>query len=439
MRSLYITHVGMIEPLGQSQVMPYLVGLARRGADIEILSYEMAGTPADAIDALRGRFDRERIRWSPTFRSPAHGLGRKVLESAMGAARGLALALARRPDIVHARSYLPAAVADVIATTVPRAKLLFDCRGMIGDEYVDGGHWTRDRLEYRLVKAYERRLFRRADGIVVLTRALERWLRDQAVLGAHSEMAVIPCCADLEKFRPDPEVRAASRAAVGVAADELLVVYSGSLGNWYLAEEMVRFFAAVRARRPRARWLVLTPSDTSDLEAHAARAGVPRESLVFRRAPPAEMPSLLAAGDIGLSFIQSCFSKTGSSPTKVAEYLASGLPAVLNGDIGDQRDLASERECAVVLRSYSTEDLATAAEHAILLAERPHAERAAAAVAGATRHFSLEDIGVPRYEAIYRALAGSAARDGARGGRGTTGATNGAGLAGGSRMTVSEV
>jgi glycosyltransferase involved in cell wall biosynthesis len=225
-------------------------------------------------------------------------------------------------------------------------------------------------------------------------------------------MAVIPCCADLGKFRPDEAARAKVRGELGVGERDLVVVYSGSLGNWYLAGEMARFFAQVHARRPDARWLVLTPSDPAELAAHAARAGVPGDHLHFRRARPAEMPGLLAAGDMGLSFIQSCFSKTGSSPTKVAEYLASGLPVVLNADIGDQRDLAAERDCAVILGSYAGPELGVAAEQAIRLAARPRAERAAAAVLGATRHFSLDDLGVPRYEALYRALVAGPRRAG---------------------------
>ena len=113
MRSVYISHIGMTEPLGQSQVLPYLTGLARAGVDVEIVSFEAAGTTDEAMDALRQRLAIERIAWRPLRRSDAHGLAQKALEGGRAVLQAIAAALHRRPDIVHARSYLPAAVADV--------------------------------------------------------------------------------------------------------------------------------------------------------------------------------------------------------------------------------------------------------------------------------------------------------------------------------------
>jgi glycosyltransferase involved in cell wall biosynthesis len=116
------------------------------------------------------------------------------------------------------------------------------------------------------------------------------------------------------------------------------------------------------------------------------------------------MPSFLSACDVGLSFILSSFSKAGSSPTKVAEYLACGIPVVLNGDIGDQADLAADRDAAVVIESFAEAHLVAAADRALALAGRPLGERIAAGRAAARERFDLETVGVARYERLYRAL-----------------------------------
>jgi len=39
-RALYLSHTGMTEPLGQSQVLPYLRGLARSGWSIDLVAFE---------------------------------------------------------------------------------------------------------------------------------------------------------------------------------------------------------------------------------------------------------------------------------------------------------------------------------------------------------------------------------------------------------------
>ena len=411
MRALYVSQNGMAENLGQSQVLPYLRGLARRGVDIELLSFELPTLLPERHEELASQMRRDGIRWHSLVRTMPGSLAVKVGEAGRGVVVAMRAALARRPDIVHGRSYFPTAICDVVGEVSRRSKLLFDCRGMLGDEYVDCGYWTRDRLEYRLVKAYERRLFRHSDGIVVLTRALASWLREHEVIGPKPRLTVVPCCVDMERFRPSDEARARTREELGLG-DSLVLLYAGSLGTWYLEEEMARFAAAVRERAEalgrHVVFVCLTPGDASGLRAQLERRGFPAADVVVRKIAPALMPDYLAVGDIGLSFIQSCFSKKGSSPTKVAEYLACGNVAVVNGDIGDQADLAKEKDSCVVLPGFSEVAIQAAVRAAVELATAPGREaRVNAAVETARRHFGLEEVGVARYAMLYEALVSS--------------------------------
>src|SRR5262249_18725725 len=150
--------------------------------------------------------------------------------------------------------------------------------------------------------------------------ALATWLRENGVIGAHPTLEVVPCCVDMARFRPLDDARIGLRDELGIPQDALAILYSGSLGTWYLEEEMARFVAAVRRHTERRVVLgCFTPSDASSFLAALTKRGVPSDHVVVKRIPPKNMPEHLATGDIGLSFIQRCFSKTGSSPTKVAE------------------------------------------------------------------------------------------------------------------------
>jgi len=394
----------MLENLGQSQVLPYLRGLAARGIAIDLLSFELPEADAGEIDALRSSLQGHGITWTPLQRRRDPRLRVKIAESARGVVGAFHQALSRRPDIVHGRSYFPTAICDVLATLVPRAKLLFDCRGMIGDEYVDAGYWTTSRLEYRLVKRYESRVFRRAEGVVVLTDALKRWIEDQGWFGARTHVAAIPCCVDMDRFRFDVDARTQTRRELRLD-DRLVLVYAGSLGSWYREPDLARFAGIVKRRASRKiAFLVLTPSPPEPLVGLLEAAGLTPDEIVVRRVRPSDMSRHLSAGDIGLSFIMSCFSKKGSSPTKVAEYLACGLTVVLNGDIGDQAELAAEGDACVVIDGFSDARLETAADRALALAQRPLPERVAASRRVAEDRFGLEKVGVARYEELYRAL-----------------------------------
>lgn len=408
MRALYISQNGMAENLGQSQVLPYVRGLGKRGVEFDLVSFELPTLGAEQREEVAARLRSDGIRWHPLLRTMGGSLPVKLNEARRGAMAALRSALARRPDVVHGRSYFSTAICDLVGGVSRRSKVLFDCRGMIGDEYVDCGYWTKERLEYKLVKTYERRLFEQSDGVVVLTRALAGWLREHRVLGAKPLLEVVPCCVDMERFKPSDDARRRVREELGIG-DRLALVYAGSLGTWYLEPEMARFADALRTRAQAAGrdlvFVCFTPSDAAGLRASLERSGFSGNQVLVRKIAPKLMPEYLTAGDVGLSFIQSCFSKKGSSPTKVAEYLACGNVVVVNGDIGDQADLASEKDSCVVLDGFSEAELERAARAAFeLAAERPAPVRVAAAVATARRHFGLEEVGITRYARLYESL-----------------------------------
>jgi glycosyltransferase involved in cell wall biosynthesis len=408
-RALYISQNGMLESLGQAQVLPYLRGLARRGVDIDLLSFERGGADEGAIETLEATLRHDGIRWTPLRRRRDPRLRVKLAESARGVMKALTTALARRPDIVHGRSYLPTAVCDVVATLVPRARLLFDCRGMLGDEYVDAGYWTEQRVEYKLLKRYEARAFRRAEGVVVLTEALKRWILERGWLGPGTRIEAIPCCVDLERFKFDESARARVRKELGFD-DALVVVYSGSLGSWYCEQEVARFAGMLkREAKQRVVFLVLTPSPPEVLTGHLRSEGFADADIVVRSVSPHDMAAFLSAGDVAVSFIMSCFSKKGSSPTKVAEYLACGLPVALNGDIGDQSDLAADEGTCVVLPSFSDDQLRRAVPRLLELGMQDKTERVRKGRKVAEARFGMEGIGVARYERLYRAMVGGSA------------------------------
>ena len=401
MRALYISHNGMLEGLGQSQVLPYVRGLARRGVRYDLFSFELPEATDAEIEPLKASLATQGIRWMPLRRKRDPRLHVKIEEIARGVGHALLSAAARRPDIVHGRSYLPTAIADVIASIVPRAKLVFDCRGMLGDEYVDAGYWRKEQREYRLLKRYEGRAFHRAEGVVVLTEALRRWVSENDLLGPRTTLATIPTCVDMDNFVFDPVARRERRAELGLEG-RTVVVYAGSLGELYRMEDMVRFMRTLKARSTTpVAFLVLTPSPPDKLVALMREHGLD-DSLVVRKAPPRQMASYLSAGDLGLAFGKACFARLGCSPTKLAEYLACGLPVVTNSDFGDQGTLADQPETCIVIEGFEPAVLDDAATRALALAAAPLERRVALGRALAGARFGLETVGVARYEALYR-------------------------------------
>jgi glycosyltransferase involved in cell wall biosynthesis len=398
-RALYLSHTGMTEPLGQSQVLPYLRGLTRAGWSIDLVAFEPPSMDEGRIQSLVASLGEQGIRYTWSRRRPSHHLAVKIADAAEAVGRALQRAAGGLPRVVHARSYLPGAVAKLVASLVPGARFVFDCRGLAGDEYLDFSHWTREDLRYRLVKRAERILFGRADAVVTLTHRLRDWLREQRFTSARSLVEVIPCCADLDRFRPDARARAAARVHLG-AGDRFVLAYSGSLGSYYCDEELAVLFAALRRRCP-AQLAVFTRADTTRLRAALVREGVSDADVFIEAVEPRDMPAKLAGADAAASLIQPWFSKIASSPTKVAEFLGVGLPVVANRKVGDMEALIAASPAMIDAGDLSREALDRAAAD---LVDRATPELRVEARRLAQTEFDLENIGVARYLGLYERL-----------------------------------
>lgn len=388
---LHVCYLGVDEPLVRTQVLPYLRGLAARGHEMHILTFE----PRPHDDVGRARVERELGAMGVTWHWRAYhqrpSLPATLFDIAAGAWTARRLARRHRVRFLHGRSHVGAAIAWLSGRP-----FVFDVRGLLPDEYADAGHWRRGGIKYRLGKAMERVLLRRARQVVVLTDTLRRDLLDAQPPPA-GEVTVIPCCADLSAFDPGRFDRARERSARGWDGRRVLAMV-GKLGQWYLDAEVARFFAAARRADARAFLQVLTPGPAHALRRALGEHGVPGDAFDVRAAAPHEVPAWLAAADAGLSLVLSAPSKRSSSPTKVGEYLGSGLPVVSTSGIGDCDRMLGEGR-GVVLPSLDDAALARAAGDLARLLDDPHtADRCRAF---AREELSLEAVGVPRYASVY--------------------------------------
>ena len=63
-RALFISYNGMFEPLGQTQVIPYLTELAKQGVAITLLSFEKPNAiSAESCRELQQRLSAQKIEW----------------------------------------------------------------------------------------------------------------------------------------------------------------------------------------------------------------------------------------------------------------------------------------------------------------------------------------------------------------------------------------
>jgi glycosyltransferase involved in cell wall biosynthesis len=399
----------MLDPLGQTQVLPYLQQLAAVGIDFTLLSFERALAYTDEgrerCRRLHDELKQHRIdwHWLPYHKTPS--LPATAYDVFAGYRLARRLVCQKQIELVHARSHIPATIALRLKRRLG-TKMIFDVRGLLADEYVDAHHWRKDSVPYRLTKNAERRALTAADGVVTLTQriwdVIKDWdsLRDRSV-----PHAVVPCCADLELFHFDAAARAAWRTELGIE-DRFVLVYSGSIDGWYLTEEMCDFFVTLRAQKPTAFFLWLTNGNRERIKSLMTDRGVSKEDFQIISALPADVPSYLSAADAGLAFIKNCFSKQASSPTKYAEYLGCGLPLVINAGIGDSDALIDDEKVGVLVRRFDQEEYTRAAAAIGVMTNDVEQTRARTREV-AERLLDVRRVGRERYVALYEQVLAS--------------------------------
>ena len=397
MRVLYLSYTGLLEPLGQSQVLAYLRRLAGEH-EISLISFEKPGDWADRQrrDALLAEVERAGVRWHPL---PYHGRF-ALATTAYDVARGLAVARRivreRRIEIVHARSYIASTIALPLQSAGVR--FLFDMRGFWPDERVDAGTWRMGSPVYRAVKRLERTLLTRADAVVSLTEAgAEAIARFDYLQDRPPDVTVIPTCADLDRFSP-PESPPDGPFTLG---------YVGNAGGWYRFEPVVAAFAAIRQARPDARLLVVNRGQHEAIRAALAAGGVPAEAAEIVALDFQDVPDAVRRMHAGAFFLKPAFSKEASAPTRLAELLGCGVPCLVRGGVGDAGRIVEGDGVGVVVTRDDGGTVGTAALRLAALAGDPAVR--ARCRATAERRFSVE-AGAADYDALYRRLAAAPGR-----------------------------
>jgi glycosyltransferase involved in cell wall biosynthesis len=388
MRVLYLSYTGLAEPLGQSQVLAYLKGLARNHA-ITLVTVEKPADLANApaIAALRAQCEAAGIRWRPLryHRRP------RLLATAWDllALMRTALGEARRTDLIHARSYIPAFAALLVGALTAKP-FVFDMRALWPEEMIAAGRLREGSLIHRLIKAGERICLARAAGVVSLTHAAVRHL--QAEHGAalvHQHFEVIPTCVDLSRFTPAPRPPVLTVGSVGTV-----------LSGWFRTGWLMAFFRAAAAPRPDARLKIVTRDNAQRLRQEAD--GIAPARLEIFGVDPVEVPGAISQLSAAAMFFESGLAKLGSCPTRMGEVLACGLPVVANPGVGDVAEIIERYRAGVLVRENTPAAMDAAVGE--LLALLQDVGLPARCRQAAEEWFSLEG-GIAAYERVY-ALAG---------------------------------
>ena len=328
-RIAVLAHAGVLGSSGYARRVLDCAHSLRRAMPCAVVTVASLETPRN----LRRRVERQAVTLALTKAGIAFHVvhawprrwGLAGLSNRLAAATFARFLDRERIDVVHAHG--PDALALAFAARGGRGvRVVADVHGDRATEAMldrgEGGGFDvpPDSTEAAAVA--------KADGVVYASEGL----RERLPAGAGRSSIVVTCLVSDESIPSETDaegMRLAARKARGLAGDEWVAAYVGSLASWQEFPRFARIVRHLTDRVPQFRVLVLTP-DRAAAEACLREAGVPTGRVIVRTAAQGVVVSDLLAADAGVLLRRPALANALAFPTKFAEYAAAGLEIVVS-------------------------------------------------------------------------------------------------------------
>jgi glycosyltransferase involved in cell wall biosynthesis len=404
MNILYLTWEGLTEPMGYSQILPFLSNLAKRGIKIHVLSLEDEHMYRKGKKRIKEIVQNDNIKWTAMMYSNKIPVVSFLQNYSKMRTQASKLCRKHTFDIVHCRSYLMASIGFHLKKHY-RTKFLFDMRMFYADDKVDTHAWEITNPVYRLLylffKNKEQNLFSHSDYIVTKTETSKNILEKDYHVQVPT--SVIPSCVDFNLFNRESvtfDEQETLRNRLGVTKDDFVISYIGSLGNCYMLNEMMNFVGELMKVKTQTKFLVITPDSEELVLTSAKKYGVDSKKIIVDFTLRNQMPTYISIMDVSIFFISPVFSKKASSPKKMGEVLSLGIPIITNKGVGDVNAIVNNGAFGLLIDDFSLQSYRQVISQLDNLLKTDPSLCSDAAKA----YFSLEK-GADEYAKIYQLLS----------------------------------
>ena len=402
-KAIFLSYEGFGQSYLETLYLPILDSIKKPPIDFTVVQFMPKNHPQKALDAAAA----ERLgipvhflnyRNSPPVFSTIYLILNGILKVGL-------LARREKTDFIHARTWIPGLIALGAKLFRPGLKFIFDTDGFVPEFRVESGLLKNQGLMFKTLKKIEKLLIKKSDLILVRTnnarKILSNWYGDEA----GSKIFVTPNGKDENFYHAFSAAENRKvRQKYNLSDETILVLYVGTLVENVLPDKMFRLFSNLKKLEPNSFFLVLTVSNYEPLNDMAKAEALTQADYKVERVLPAEIPSLISAADVGISFRAATLSMRGLSPLKVCEYLLCGTPAIVNASIGDLEELFEEnKELGFLLKEMSEDELKQTAEWIFKTAKPMRKRLRETARQGGIKEFGLSNI-KKLYESVYRKL-----------------------------------
>ena len=376
---LYICYDGILDNLGQTQVLPYIFGLNDKGFNFIIFSFERHDRTKEEFKKQKQILKTRGIKWYHLNFYPKKY--NRFLRLILGPIKLNYIIRKNKINFAHIRSINAGTVYLLSLIKLP---FIYDMRcfaGQLGDYGLIKNKWI-----LKIFLIFEKFLINKSKGIVVLDKSgadyLQKYSKNKIPL------QVIPTATNIKKFEKNK---------VDINKEEIKFVLLGGAQFPYLPERALDFIKFLSKNQVKCTLDIINQRHHEYIKKIVREVNFPEELLKVFALNPNDIFNKLPHYDCGLVFIESGDWIRMSSPTKIGEYLAAGLHVVGLEGIEILERLSMETKSVDILPRYKDFDFN---KISVIIRKIKSNNRKRESIAIAKKYYDLETA-VSKYLKLY--------------------------------------
>ncbi len=390
---LYLSYTGLMEPLGRSQVLAYLSRLSNEYT-ITLVTFEKRNNYSNKqeVNKLIALCNSYGIKWHPRIYHHKPRLLATIWDLLLLSWDTFHFSSKKNVKVIHCRSYIPTISAWFISK-ITRKPFVFDMRALWPEEIVDAGRLKRRSILYKSLCYFESKLLADASSIVSLTSAAIPHLLNKYPELDSNKFTVIPTCVDLSRFADKSDKEINNYPVIGTMG----TVVSG----WYHLDWLINTLKYSRSIFLNPEFKIITKDDPNIILKMSNTLELDNCNLTIQSSSPDLIQSNIENMLFAILYFTSGVSKIGSAPTRMAEFLACGVPILGNRGVGDMAEIIESHNIGVIIEDGSEESIKIGLEKMKFLLKDPLLPKRCKETA--RKHFSA-DLGATKYSKIYNEI-----------------------------------
>ena len=259
-----------------------------------------------------------------------------------------------QPDVIHAHSPALNGVAAIRAGRVLGIPVVYEVRGFWEDAAVSHGTSSEGGLRYRLTRAMETWVLRRADAVTCICEGIRQDLVSRSIPG--EKITIVPNAVDASRFQPLEKRDSILERELSLEGKKV-VAFIGSFYEYEGLDLLVDAMPDLLVARPDIRLLLVGGGQVADaISARVAELGLSDKVIMTGRVPHETVEGYYSCTDILVYPRKSMRLTELVTPLKPLEAMAQ-KSMFLASDVGGHKELVRDGVNGTLFRADDRNDL----------------------------------------------------------------------------------